>query len=222
MTDRKWYRWLAGLCAVSVLAAVGSLPFLPDRPVAVHWNAHGVANGFAEPWQVALIGPLLIAAMALLFAAAPVIGPFRRSFVQSRRTWIRLTVALVGFLTLLYMAVLGHALGLFTDVSRLFAVLIGAMMLVLGNWLGKIRRNFWIGLRTPWTLANDRVWERTHRLGARLLVIIGLLALIGAIVSGALALQILVGGSIVLAVWSLGYSYWLYQRLNAADELDDV
>jgi len=104
----------------------------------------------------------------------------------------------------------GHSL----NVSRagLFGVCI--LFALLGNVMGKVRRNFYIGVRTPWALANERVWNATHRLAAKTFVLGGLagLALLAMGVNGWWPLVALLGGALVPAVYSLVFSKQLQRR----------
>src|SRR5262249_13967308 len=99
-------------------------------------------------------------------------------------------------------------------------VTLGVMLAVVGNWLGKIRRNFWVGIRTPWTLANERVWERTHRVGGKLMMLFGVaLAVSGAFASPTVVFGVTIAGAVGLAGWSLIYSYVIYHRLGGVDDM---
>ena len=90
----------------------------------------------------------------------------------------------------------------------------GVLYLLLGNYMGKLRRNFFIGIRTPWTLASDAVWERTHRVGGRLFMLGGLATVLIALVDPAPWLLLIV----LAAVWLItaGYSYFIHLRLEGS------
>jgi uncharacterized membrane protein len=126
-------------------------------------------------------------------------------------------IILVGVLLLMLVVQLitiATALRVPVDVPLVISLSIGALLILIGNYLGKLRRNFWAGIRTPWTLTNSIVWERTHRLGGWLFVAAGVLDIIMAFVAplrlwGMLVLILL------LVVILFVYSYVVYQRLEA-------
>src|SRR5262249_13952430 len=97
---------------------------------------------------------------------------------------------------------------------------VGVMFSVLGNWMGKIRRNFYVGIRTPWTLANDEVWERTHRSGGKVMMLIGAIsAITGFFASDTTCFIVLISGVGVLVLWALGYSLYWYRKIGRVDDL---
>ena len=118
---------------------------------------------------------------------------------------------LISFMAVLHIGLLLLAAGIFREPSRVLAVLLAAFLLVLGNFMGRLRPNWFIGIRTPWTLSSDEVWRRTHRLAARLMVALGLLLLpVAVIVPGraafAASLVGLLAAGLLPAAWS--YVYW--------------
>ena len=207
--------YLAGVAMVVVaaIAFAAAYPALPDR-VPVHWDIHGRADGFGSPWNLFAIGPALMAGLLALFAALPWLSPKRFEVEAFARTYLNLMLiveALVGY----FFAVALWA-GVNGTVDMPLAILMGLCLaaIFIGNLLGKVRRNFFIGIRTPWTLASERVWYATHRFAARAVVVAGLLALAAALAGlpAWAAVAILVTGFLAPAVYSLV----LYKRLERA------
>lgn len=199
------------------LSAVGYFQ-LPDQ-VPVHWNIHGVADRMGSKWELLLIMPSVGIVMTALAPLLPRLGPFRQNFAQFRITYGRIFVMLLTVFLGLHAVILLKAAGAQLAIGPALAVLIGLMIAVLGNWLGKVRRNFYIGIRTPWTLASQEVWERTHHAGARIFVIWGLAMMAGGFTgSNTIAFVACIGGVVVVAIWSLVYSAWWYHRLGARDD----
>ena len=93
------------------------------------------------------------------------------------------------------------------------ATIIGLLFIVLGNWMGKLRRNLIAGIRTPWTLKSDVVWQRTHRIGGRLMVALGLAVLFAAMLFPVWVVAALVAaGAMGLAIWAFAYSWWISRK----------
>lgn len=170
--------------ALFVLVALGvaasrysRLPAL----VPIHWSLSGHANGFApRPWGAAMPA-IVIAVLALLTVGLPTLLP--RSFAHQATALafermmllVQAVVLVVGSAGLL--AAAGYPLSVPSVVFTGF----GVLLMLLGHEMGKLRRNFFIGIRTPWTMASDAVWERTHRFGAWLFVLSGLVLVVGSL-----------------------------------------
>ena len=127
--------------------------------------------------------------------------------------WNRIQLALLAFLLFIHVAVLGHALEWWgADMGRPVLVGVGLLLAVLGNYLGKTTRNFFLGIRTPWTLASDEVWRRTHRLGGWTMVAAGVaLVVMGLFGASEMALLVIVGAAALIPVV---YSFFAYRALE--------
>jgi len=207
---------LAGLMLVLAGFAVTALVYnqLPEI-FPVHWSIHGEANGFAsKPWGPFIV-PLTGAAIFILFLLLPRISPdgFRmESFLTAYRT-IQISVQL--FLFVLLLASLLAGIGFAVPIGRVVTTSGGVLLIVLGNLMGKVRKNFHVGIRTPWTLANDEVWSRTHRVGGWLFVLAGLVfAITGLIGRGVLfGVAALVAAAVVPVI----YSYVVSRQVQRSD-----
>ncbi len=92
---------------------------------------------------------------------------------------------------------------------------VSALFIFIGNYLGKVRRNFWLGIRTPWTLASDVTWERTHRLGGWLFVAAGVIG-IGTAFVPSLRIWGVVGSILVVSAILIVYSYIVYRQMETS------
>lgn len=184
---------------------------LPN-PVPTHWNLAQQANGFTpKPWGAFLL-PLITLGTYAVLRVLPAISPkgFRmEGFIAVYRL---LAVVIVAFLFAVTVVALLKASGSAVDMARLVPMALGVLFLILGNYMGKLQKNFFIGIRTPWTLANDEVWSQTHRLGGKLFMAAGIFALAaGALgLPSAAVIAVLVAAALGPAV----YSYILYRRIG--------
>jgi immunity protein, SdpI family len=191
---------------------------LPEK-IPTHWNIHDEVDAYSSKAFGAFVMPAVMAGLFLLFLALPAISPRGFRFESFRSVWGILQSAVLGLLLLAHALVLFAALGKPVDVPRGIEAGVGLLIAVLGNFLGKVSRNFFVGIRTPWTLASEEVWLRTHRLGGKLFVLAGLamfvLALAGA---GPLATNVPL---IAAALVSVAASYFIYRRVEGFKEIPE-
>jgi uncharacterized membrane protein len=218
MTVLRRFAMPIGLCAVIAAVAAYGFATVPDGArIPTHWGVSGHADGYSSK-TVGLLLPLLTAVgITALLVVLPAIDPRRRNVEQSRKA----IVAIAASLDLLMLAVLiidiVTARGWSVDTSRVMPLGVGAMFAVLGNYLGKVRPNFFIGIRTPWTLSSDRVWSLTHRLCGRLFVAVGIATVFVALASPSAATVVLVAGGIGAGVTATVYSFVTFRREAAVD-----
>lgn len=206
----------ADILSITIIALITALTIyfysdLPDQ-IPTHWNSRGQVDDYtAKPWG-AVIFPGMSLAVFLMMKLIPVISPrgFRTDEFRPVVNVFQLTLvaftAGIGVLTLL------EALGYQTPINRLVFAATGLLLIIIGNFMGKVRKNFFLGIRTPWTLASDEVWSRTHRLGGRMLMLGGAVMILNAIIQ--LPIQVSVLAVVALALIPVAYSYILYRRLE--------
>ena len=156
----EWAIW--GVCALSFAVTLALLPLLPAR-IPVHWNVDGQIDGWAAR-PGAFFGPAMGLGLSLLMKFLPYIDPRRRSYEKFGRAYDAFRLALALFALILQGVTLYAAFypdGL--DVSRIITACVGALLCVAGNYMPKFRHNYFCGIRTPWTLASETCWRRTHR-----------------------------------------------------------
>jgi uncharacterized membrane protein len=198
------------LIAAACAATLYCWPSLPVR-VPVHWNAEGVVDGYGSRIALWLLGPGLMTLAALGGALLPRIAPRRVEISGFESTYYYVcgvTVVMLGYVyALVLLAVLHGGVAM----HRAIPAGVFILLILVGNPLGKLRRNFVMGIRTPWTLANASVWYATHRLAARLMVASGLLGLF-ALWLGA-SHWVLLALVLAWAPLAVAYSLLLYKRL---------
>jgi uncharacterized membrane protein len=152
--------------------------------------------------------PVIAASLVAVLLALPRTKPFGDGSGPSRFAYGRAAVVAVAGVALMHAGLLGRALGWAVDVPRVILVIVGMMLAVMGNEMPNVRRNPWIGIRTPWTLASDAVWKQTHHVGRWLLIALGVAtALAGALLPNWVGIIVVIAGAIGLCVWSMAYSY---------------
>jgi len=213
---RKYYLLAFALIVICLAAAAILYPHLPSR-VPTHWNAHGQVDHYGSKLTLLVLFPSVMLGIVGFMAAIPWLSPRHFEVEPFRSTYLYIMVVIVAFMAYL------HALMLWSAVSgqvKIQKANLGGLCLLialLGNVMGKVKRNFFIGIRTPWTLADERVWYATHRLGAKTMVLGGLTGLVLAW-AGAPPLLCFVPvlvGAFVPAFYSLVY----YKQLERRGEI---
>jgi immunity protein, SdpI family len=204
---------LINICLILAAFAFAAAMYnsLPES-VPTHWNDHGIVNGYTpKPWGVFIL-PLMMLGIYLMFLIVPALSPsgFRiNRFIGVY--WILCTVT-IGFLLVMTIFALLKAQGSSVPLNRVMNAGIGVLIIVIGNFLGKVTKNFFVGIRTPWTLASDEVWFRTHRLAGISFVIAGFVVLIAAALGyGGSWIAIII---IAAALISIIYSAVIYKRIE--------
>jgi len=206
---RKWYP--AALIAMAFGASAAVYTRLPAR-VPIHWDLHGHVDGWAGPLRAALLLPLLSLGVWLLLVALPRIDPRKENYAKFLGSYDLVIAATITLLVAVHMMVLAAGLGVSVPVARVAPVAIGALMVVLGNVLPRARPNWWFGIRTPWTLSNDRVWERTHRVGGYLMTLSGVVLILSALFAAPVARMAGIGAVLVASLVSYIYSYFAWKQ----------
>lgn len=213
---RKWIPLL--IVAAAFIATAAVYPDLPDR-IPVHWNMQGEVDRWSgRRISGALMMPLIIVLLWALMRWLPYIDPRRDNYAKFSTAFEAIMITLMLFMLLLHGMMLRAALGYPVAVERVIPVAIGILFIVMGNLMPRARPNWFFGIRTPWTLSSDRVWERSHRFGGRLFVIGGLLLAAAGLAGVSWTSRVLIA---VVAVCSLGsvlYSYleWRKEKRDSA------
>jgi len=200
---------------ILLAASAWFYPQLPAR-VPVHWDAQGHVNGYMPPLKAVAVPIVMLAALAVLTVLLPRISPRRYEIAPFAAVFGIMMLAAQALILIVGLGILLNAVGHPVDMPRTGMFALGALLMVLGNYMGKLRKNFFVGIRTPWTLASDAVWERTHRFAGRLFMLAGLIVIIAVLAGAPHWLPIAV--SLAAALIPCGYSLLIYRRLEGRRE----
>ena len=208
MRARWWGPVLAVLVALFAGVVYGRLP----AEVPVHWNVAGEVDGWMPRFPGAFLMPLGVLVLWVLALGLPRIDPRREEYERFGETYWLLMNLIMLFVAALGVMTLGAALGWGVDVGRVVTAGVGVLFVALGNFLPRVRPNWWMGVRTPWTLSSERVWARTQRLAGWLFVAAGLAVLLATPLPGEPRMVVLLGGVAVAALVPTIYSYLAWRR----------
>jgi uncharacterized membrane protein len=210
------FRIAATALLVAMLAAaarvLADIPF--DMPLAVHFDAAGNADAWAPAWQALSLFPLLSLGVLALLRLLPAIDPRAPNLLRSRPAIQAILLAVLGMLAALHLVLAAKALGIPMPVPRIAATATGLLFIVTGNVMGKLRWNHTVGIRTPWTLANERVWDQTHRFAGRVFVAGGTIMAIAVWRHAAQGHEaaLIISGTVLVAVLPVLRSYQLWRE----------
>jgi uncharacterized membrane protein len=188
---------------------------LPDE-VPTHFNLQGEADNWGPKWVNAIMFPAIGLGTYLLLVFLPLIDPKKRiESTQKPIAAIRIITSM--FMVFMYAFIMAESMGTDINFSIYLQIAIGMLFLVLGNYMHSIKQNYFIGVRTPWTLENETVWKRTHRITAKVWTIGGLIMMIAPLtISHSVAYWSIFGVVIaVLVLVPVIYSYVIFQQLDS-------
>jgi len=196
----------------SFIIAIYMYPQMPDQ-MASHWNTQGqVDDHMSESWGLFLM-PLISIGIFLLFLLIPKIDPLKKNVEKFRKYFDWFIVLIITFLFYIYLLSLFWNLGYEFDMGFMMIPAIAVLFYFIGIMLKHAKRNWFIGIRTPWTLSSDVVWDKTHQLGSKLFKISAIIALIG-IFFNEYAIWIAIIPILVSVLYLLIYSYLEYQKVG--------
>ncbi len=205
-------RWLGPVLIVGMLAftlaVYGSLP----EQLPTHWNIRGEADDWSSRAVGAFMMPAISTALWLLLPLLRRVDPRRPHYERFGETFWVLVNILVLFMGAMHVLVLGTGLGWRIDVTRASLVMLGLLLIALGNYLPRVRSNWWMGIRTPWTLESETVWRQTHRVAGVTFVAGGVLAVLAALLPGAASFAVGMTAMMAGALIPTVYSYIAYRR----------
>lgn len=202
------------LALMTALAVHGYFNIPADAVIARHWDASGVADGFSPRDHVLIGGPLFALALSALFAAIPLIDP-RRENVKSSTGLL-----LAGWIGVLALVLLGYGSIILGAVNGGESRLLGEtqfygfclLLVIVGNFMAKSRSNFFLGVRTPWSLSSEHAWSVANRLGGWLFVAAGLASAIAGMVYGPeRGYRVVIASALAAALASVVVSYFAWR-----------
>jgi uncharacterized membrane protein len=199
-----------GMVLIAFAIGIYFYPQLPAQ-IASHWNAAGEVDGYMGKFWGIFLAPVIMLGMALLFALIPRIDPLKVNYQRFRSYYNGFFVLLAIFFLVIQLQVILWSKGVQISPNVIFPIALGFLFFYIGILCEHAKRNWFIGIRTPWTLSNEKVWDKTHQLGGRLFKLAGVVAVIGAFF-GKFAFVFVIVPILSVAVYTVIYSYFAYQK----------
>ncbi|MEH7606834.1 SdpI family protein [Priestia megaterium] len=200
-----------GITVLTLVAWLIALPHLPAT-MPIHWGANGEADGFATKINAMILTVGIMVLIYFIIAFVPRIDPRKENYKYFSKTYNILLNAVLLLFFFVNMSTILQGLGYNVPMSYIAPIMAGLVFIIIGNYLQRVRSNYFMGIRTPWTLSNETVWKKTHRLSGKIFFIGGLLILISAFLPDGYK-SVIMWGSIVLCVAvPYLYSYLAYKK----------
>lgn len=203
---------LAALLIIIISFVIGiiSYNYLPDR-LASHWGQNGQVNGYMPKFWALFLMPIISAGMLLLFYFLPRIDPLKNNYKKFRKYYDSFILIIILFLFYIYLLTILWNFKIKFNMNLALIPALGFLFFYIGIILKYLKRNWFIGIRTPWTISSDKVWDKTHKLGSKLFIVSGIITIIGIFFDDFVLYFVLVP-VIVSAIWLVIYSYLVYRK----------
>ena len=198
---------------ISFVISIYFYPSFPDQ-VASHWNSQGEVDGYMGKFWGLFLMPIISLAILLLFLAIPKIDPLKNNIKKFEKYFDGFIVLILLFLFYIYVLTVLWNMNIVFNMTQMILPALGILFFYCGILIEKAKRNWFIGIRTPWTLSNEKVWNATHKLGGKLFKIAGILAFIGLFFQK-FALLLFIVPVLAFSLYLVVYSYLKYQKYKA-------
>ncbi|MFH1770300.1 MAG: DUF1648 domain-containing protein [archaeon] len=196
----------------SILIGIYFYPQMPDR-IASHWNSKGEVDDYMSKFWGLFLFPAIIKLMLWMYLLIPKIDPLKKNIQKFRKHFDGMIIMFALFLFYIYILVIIWNLGHEFDMESYMLPALGLLFFYIGIVVEHAKRNWFIGIRTPWTLSSDNIWNKTHKLGGKLFKISGVIAFLG-ILFNEFAIWLGIGPIILSVLYLFLYSYFEFKKEN--------
>lgn len=201
---------IIGIFILTFAVTLLAYPHMPD-PVPSHWNAAGTVDDELPKFWGLVIVPFLMTGLTALFTVLPRIDPLRKNYEKFQSWYEGFILALAVFFFGLQLQIILWGMGTQVSPNLTMPVMIGILFIYIGFLMEHTEPNWFVGIRTPWTLSSERVWKKTHDRGGILFKLAGMVSMIGAI-AGVYAWLFIIVPALAVAAYTVVYSYVEFRR----------
>jgi len=199
------------LILISFIVAIYFYPIMPPQ-MAIHWGINNEANGYSSKAFGLFFMPVLSVFMLLLFVFLPKIDPYKKNFDQFKKYYQNFINLIFAFLFYIYLISLIWNLGITFNIIQILSPAFAAIFYYAGVLMTHAKRNWFVGIRTPWTMSNDLVWEKTHKIGGKLFKATGLISLLS-LFFPSLAIYFILIPVLFTSFFVFAYSYIEFRKI---------
>ncbi len=197
------------LIILSFVIGICLYPQVPDQ-IPTHWGPSGHADAYGSKFFGLFLFPAVLVFVYVLFLVIPKIDPLKKNIFRFMDYYLGMRFLIMLFMFLIYIGTIAQIYRPF-NMNYLVMPLISVLFYILGDIMPHMKRNWFMGIRTPWTLSSDRVWEKTHKVGGKLFKLIALVMLLGLVFKEYMVWIILIS-VLGMTIFLFAYSYWLWSK----------
>lgn len=198
-----------GFVLLSTVITVWFALRLPDV-VPIHWNATGTVDSYGSKWITLLAMPITVMVIAVVHVALPYFSPKQFEVTNSGGAYHAVMLLVNGIMVAIQVVILEASSNIQFGIERWMWIVIWAFFALLGSQMGKLKRNFYVGIKTPWTLADDTVWNESHRAAGAQWMGVGILGLVLALFGVPIWFHVPL--LILVCIWPIAQSYGIYKK----------
>lgn len=197
----------------SIVTSVVGYQYLPDL-IPTHWNYLGQVDGYGSKLTTMIAFPALILLFFVLLRAIPSLDPLKKNIFKFQKDYNNIITVFMLFLLLIQYQVILWGLGVQISFNYTFPITLGLLFFTIGNMLGKAKRNWTFGIKTPWTLSSENVWRKTHDLG-KFLFKLSLPIFIVSLLIPNITFLIVIGYILAITFYLILYSFLEFRKEQA-------
>ncbi len=201
---------ILGIIILSFVVGIYFYPRMPEK-VASHWNIQGNVDAYMSKFWGLFLMPIVSIGLLALLILIPKIDPLKENVERFRKYFDGFIVLMIMFLFYIYLLTVFWNIGIRFNMGQFVMPALGILFYYVGILVENAKRNWFIGIRTPWTLSSEVVWNKTHKIGGKLFKFAGVVAFLG-IVFPRYAIFFVIIPVISITVYTLIYSYFEYQK----------
>lgn len=199
---------------IILITGLASFYFFNNFPeqVPIHWNMAGEVDNYGSRAMGAFLFPIIILGIYLLFLVLPLMDPKKKNYKQFRGVYHLFKVMIISFMALIYFLASFSALGFDFNIGFWVRLMVGILFVFIGNYLGKIKSNWFMGIRLPWTLSSEENWNKTHRFSGRIYILGGFLMMLMSLIPESFRIYLFFLIIFILVVLPIAYSFLFFKK----------
>jgi uncharacterized membrane protein len=205
---------IALMLALTAVVTFAAYPVMPDI-VASHWNAAGELDGTMPKFWGLILIPLLMYGFCALFAVLPRIDPLRKNYRKFQDYYEGFVLVFAAFLFFIQLQIILWGMGMHVSPNLTMPIMIGILFIYIGFLIEHAEPNWFVGIRTPWTLSSETVWKKTHDRGGTLFKLAGMVSMVG-VLGGIYTWLFIIVPALAVAAYTVVYSYVEFEKERAA------
>ncbi len=205
---------IISILLLSLLISIFFYPFVPEK-MPVHWNSKGEVDGYTSKFVAMFLISFVMIVTAIVFFAIPKIDPMKANIEKFRKYYENFIILILLFLLVIQVQMLLWSLGIEISSKIIFPIGIGILFFNVGILCENSKRNWFIGIRTPWTMSSDSVWDKTHKIGGILFKLCGIITAIGIFFSDYIIYFIIIP-ILVVGLFTAIYSFIVFRMEKKA------